>query len=76
MRRAPRQGNQPSLRHAAHVENLLNAMTTLLLDQTLPRSLGGLRIRKVDRAANRRYSADPRPAALDATRPEGGNRWN
>jgi hypothetical protein len=36
MRRAPRQGNQPSLRHAAHVENLLNAMTTLLLDQTLP----------------------------------------
>jgi hypothetical protein len=32
--RAPRRGNKPSRRHAAHFGNLLNAMTILLLDQT------------------------------------------
>jgi hypothetical protein len=36
MHRASRHGNQPSLRHAAHVASLLNAMTVVPLVQTLP----------------------------------------
>ncbi|WP_325138202.1 hypothetical protein, partial [Dokdonella sp.] len=34
--RAARQGNQPSLRHAARPANLLNAMTVAPLDQRCP----------------------------------------
>jgi hypothetical protein len=36
MHRASRQGNQPSLHHAAHVASLLNVMTVVPLGQTLP----------------------------------------